>query len=424
MAIDSPVYLTMSENLLQHHVFSMSSSEPFPPDVFRTPGYPFFLALIQGLGMHSFYWTVFWQELIYLACIALFFVQGRPLFGEKIVRIGVIFLLLEPGGLSYPKQLLSETLFLPFVFCSLLAMGAYMHKARWQPLILSACAAGLGAWVRPAIIYLPLVMTVCVLVFTYKEKRVWLQQGVFLLVFMVMISPWLLRNYNQFGQVIISGQTSNMLAGYHVPITWESAKNEPFEEGFAEVKRLVDQAVEQKSKKLGRPLNQVERYQLQQKFALNELLKYPADYALEWLFGILKTMNGGNATEVYRTLNLRVDRLHYFAIQETNFVKKVGIFLLHQDFLFVLMVFLRVLIGIFALLGVVPIYKSKNAFLWLMLLTNFYFICLPGPMGYARFRFPVEVFWFIQAFYGLTFFTEWLQKRKPATELVQEAVEN
>jgi hypothetical protein len=34
-------------------------------------------------------------------------------------------------------------------------------------------------------------------------------------------------------------------------------------------------------------------------------------------------------------------------------------------------------------------------------MANCYFIFLPGPMGYARFRFPVDVFWFVQAYIGL-----------------------
>ena len=100
---DSGYYLRLAEILREHHVFSDSVQAPFHPQIFRTPGYPAFLALLSMLGMQSPYWTVLWQELIYGCYMAAFFYYGKPLFGEKAVKIGLIFLLLEPGGLSTQK---------------------------------------------------------------------------------------------------------------------------------------------------------------------------------------------------------------------------------------------------------------------------------------------------------------------------------
>ena len=59
---------------------------------------------------------------------------------------------------------------------------------------------------------------------------------------------------------------------------------------------------------------------------------------------------------------------------------------------------------LFAFLGVFYVFEKKDRFLWLMMLANFYFICVAGPMGYARFRIPVSGFWFIQACFGAIWF--------------------
>jgi len=127
--LDSGVYIDLAENLLKHHSFALSSLKPdfevqsadvpYGPQIFRTPGYPVFIAAIKFLGMKSPYWIIFWQEIIYLLAVYIFFKYGLMLFDNGTARAGVIFLMLNPGGIAYPKLILSEILFLPFVFLGL-----------------------------------------------------------------------------------------------------------------------------------------------------------------------------------------------------------------------------------------------------------------------------------------------------------------
>jgi hypothetical protein len=95
-----------------------------------------------------------------------------------------------------------------------------------------------------------------------------------------------------------------------------------------------------------------------------------------------------------------VERLRFFDVEALDFKEKVFTFLINQDYFYIFEALLRVLISIFALCGAIWIIVKKDCFLFVMMLASFYFICTPGPMGYARFRFPVEVFWFIQAYFG------------------------
>jgi hypothetical protein len=48
-----------------------------------------------------------------------------------------------------------------------------------------------------------------------------------------------------------------------------------------------------------------------------------------------------------------------------------------------------------------------------MMLASFYFTFIPGPMGYGRFRFPVDHFWFIQACMGFLWLAQLAKKVLP-----------
>ena len=44
---DGPEYVRLADNLARHRVFSRDTSPPYRAELFRTPGYPVFLALLQ-----------------------------------------------------------------------------------------------------------------------------------------------------------------------------------------------------------------------------------------------------------------------------------------------------------------------------------------------------------------------------------------
>lgn len=307
---------------------------------------------------------------------------------------------------------MSETLFLPFFFGGLFAIGYYLRFANWRYLVLSGILMGVAAYIRPTILYFPAVAALILVIFAARNTKRWLHTAVLLVAFTVVISPWLLRNYYYFGKLVMSSSQSVTLA-FHVPFVWESAKDRPFMIGQEMIKAQVKQAVEEKARELQRQLNTAEISELEQQIALIELKKYPWDYFKQWCYGFLKTINGGNLFEVYHSFRYRADRLHFFQIKAPDFKEKVLTFLKNQDYFYILEALLRVLIAFFALCGAVWIVVKKDCFFWVIMLANFYFICVAGPMGLARYRFPVEVFWFIQAYMGFWGMLTLIANRKP-----------
>ena len=339
---DSHLYLQLANNLAEFFEFSRDAQTPFAPEVFRTPGYPAFLAVLRILGMHSAYWAVFWQEIIYLACVLIFFWYGRALFYQNIIRISVLFMLVEPGGLAYPKEIFTEVLFLPWITSGLLAIGYYLRFFKIRYLIFAGLLFGAGAMVRPGVIYLPVVIATVLLVSELKSRKSWWRAGVFLLTFALSLSPWLIRNYYHFGKVFMSGQQSNMLVNFHAPIVLRAAKGWSFEIGYEYMREQVALAEQKKQMQLNRPLSTVEKFELEQRTAFQELAKYPKEYFIQWIYGIVKTMGSAHLLEVYHELRIPVDDLSFQAGAAEGVRGKLFRFLIETDHFYISEVLIRV----------------------------------------------------------------------------------
>jgi 4-amino-4-deoxy-L-arabinose transferase-like glycosyltransferase len=429
---DSGAYIDLAENFLRNHVFAISTPTPdfqvqaldgpYGPEVFRTPGYPAFLILVSFLGMKNLLWAVFWQEIIYVLTVLMFYRYGRKLFSENITRAGVLFLLVDPGGIAYSKYILSETLFMPFLFASLLSFGLYYKYSNWRYLLVAGAAMGIGALIRPVILYFPWIAAATIVFFAWKNKSRWLHAGAMLLSFFLVISPWLIRNYQLSDQYFFSGQPSNMFANYHVPRIWNTKGIRNYWDGQKHIRKIVADARSIEEKQLGHPLNSVEFFKFQKRVAFTELQKYPKTYFTQWVSGSLKAMYVSFAIEIYNIYHAPGTNIPYLEIfpdtlgaEKTDFlgvpitetsgvIFKLIHYLIQVDKLYLFAVVSSVLTMLFAFLGVFYIFEKKDRFLWLMMLANFYFICVAGPMGYARFRVPVNGFWFVQACLGAIWF--------------------
>ncbi|MCK5830391.1 MAG: glycosyltransferase family 39 protein [Methylococcales bacterium] len=408
---DSPIYLTLADNLLNYQIFSKETIAPFEPDFFRTPGYPFLLAILKYLGATNLYWVVFVQELLYCYCAWIFFRFGLPLFGKKITFLGLLFLLLEPAGFTNSKYILSEVLFLPFLYLGLFLIGFYLKKIDWRYLVLSGFLIGLGILVRPALLYISIIICFTLLAFDFRNKQRWLHVGLLFFTISLTISPWVVRNQQYDDGFFFSGQASNMFANYHVPSIWQSTKGIPFLEGQKIISSKVKSTIQQQEQNLGHEISTIEKFRIQQRLALHELSKYPVEYSKNWILGVLNTMLGTQTTNFFQVLKITNTPLIFEEIKNLNSFGEVWEYFASQNIINLFHLILRVTIAGFALIGILAIiFKHKDCFLWIVMLVNLYFMFIPGPMGYGRFRFPVEVFWFVQSCYGLLWVISFLKK--------------
>lgn len=370
--------------------------------------------------------------MIYDLAILIFYKYGSRLFAEQIVKVGVIFLMLDPAGIAYPKLILSETLFLPFVFGSLFAIGLYLQSTNWRYLMFAGFIMGFGALIRPVIFYIPLIAAATLIVFDFYNPKRWFHAAVLLICFGIAISPWVIRNYIVFDHYFFSGQTSNMFGQYHVPRVWNSAGICPYFECGPIFSQMVAEERGLLEQQLQRPINAVEFFNLQQRIAFRELLKFPGIYFTQWISGSMKAMYVPFAVEVYGVFHpqwaeipfielfpdtLAAEKTDIFGLKHStqSIMSNLLHFLIQVDKLYLFILIASVMNMLLAIIGSGYIIKQKDCFLWLMMLMNFYFMFVAGPMGYARFRMPINVFWFVQAWMGgawlLAISSSWLKQR-------------
>jgi 4-amino-4-deoxy-L-arabinose transferase-like glycosyltransferase len=206
---DSQAYHQLAVNLLNDGVFSRSSAASFEPEVFRTPGYPLFLAVIyQFVGIHPLRVIPF-QIVLSLATIYLAYRIAERLLDEKAGLLAAGFLALDPVSLLYSQKLLTETLFAFHLAVSVFFfLGAMKGNRLFGGSVLGSFFLAMATYTRPASYYLGMMVIPAALLLYWLLTKDWKQavQAVLavLLVQAILIGGWQLRNSLQAGSAAFS----------------------------------------------------------------------------------------------------------------------------------------------------------------------------------------------------------------------------
>ena len=207
LGADGGDYVNQAQNMLDGRGFSRSESEPYLPDALHTPLYPATPAATRLL----------FGSLIPLIVIESFLSSLLPVLGILMARLFVqrrsvltalgIFLALEP-------HLIFNTIFFATEGISviLITWGTYELLAlgkteRSRHAILAGIAFGLATLARPITTYLPLFLLPLFLYQGYivsRTRPLLKAFGIFLCMFALLITPWLVRNYIVFDSISMS----------------------------------------------------------------------------------------------------------------------------------------------------------------------------------------------------------------------------
>ncbi len=211
-------YFELSQGILAGHGLSWDSEPPYKPNPLRTPVYPYFIAGILALT-HS-YWAVLALQVL-IGCITpllAFFIAKRITASNMAAAAVGIVMALEPYHVLFSVIFYTETLFI-FLFLSfvLLAMR-YFDQPTGRGAALASAVLGVAILTKATVEYVPLVFIAFIV---WKYRRAWrtalahaaLAGGVVLLI----LAPWMYRNYAVFGVVGISAQPAFNLITYLAP---------------------------------------------------------------------------------------------------------------------------------------------------------------------------------------------------------------
>jgi 4-amino-4-deoxy-L-arabinose transferase-like glycosyltransferase len=416
---DAPEYVQLAGNLASHRIFSRDSQLPFTPELFRTPGYPVLIAPLARLPGQLEVRVIILQVLLSVALAWAVYRLGLEMgSGASVAGLAALLVALSPNLAFLCTKVITETLFTLILALSLLLYNRYKRSWAVHHLVGAGVCAGLLALVRPIAVGFPLVLAGHVLVRAFGPRprpRV-ATALVPLAVAGMVVLPWVYRNGQQTGRYILSTASEHNLYLYNAATVLSSEQNIPLPESRG---LMLAEAQE----RFG-PLDTTDEpglWQAVSMVALRHLMRRPLRTAAVQVAGMVSCLTSPisiNPLLVHSGVSEDMEP-HVFqrALALAIRGRVVSAFRMAWDQRmslagpFALVVVALALVHTLLLLvsGVVAVaVSSGRQYLWL-LPTIVYFTILPGPVGDARFRAPVEPLLALLAALGLS----WVFGRRP-----------
>ncbi len=201
MGPDHIEYDQMAQNFVAGKGFSLSSG----PTTNRPPGVSFLLIPVYFLfGVNYAIVRIMFSLLGALTCIVIYFI-GKKVHDEKLGIFAALLLSIYPMHFYYSQHLYSEV---PWAF--FMSLGVYyalrfQEKNRILDGVLMGSLICLSSYIRPvAIFYLP-IYTLWGLSFAVVREPMRYLKWMLLpsVVFIVLILPWMIRNYRLTGHMSV-----------------------------------------------------------------------------------------------------------------------------------------------------------------------------------------------------------------------------
>lgn len=402
-------YFNISQNILQGNGFSSESVAPFTQNSFRVPLQPLFLA--WSAGFVGSYWLPLVLTLLMSCFIPLIGMRfARRLSSSRAVVLGTgIFLALEPVSILHSILFYSEPLFMLFLFLSLYYLFNYFEHKNFVHLILSSALLGLATLTRPTTEYLPIIIAVIIVweARTHLTKKVWIQTGAYLLVFFLVLAPWLYRNKVQFGIFALTPQTGVNLYANLLPSVLSIENGTSFD---VEYTKLQAQGVS------GPNETDVAEAQSYTNRVIPFLLEHPLSLALTAGAVEISFFTHDGVLNVLKLLNVRPDislgtpALFLLLHDPLKLLWFVGHYLQSPIVLVLLMRIVWIIVTLCFFVGAVRYIKKEGltppAVTMLTVITYMALTTIiVGLTVNARYRLPVEAFIIPFALYGFMYLT-------------------
>lgn len=208
----------LAVGLLERGEFSDGSNSK--PNAYRTPLFPLLIAFTYSLVGYKV-WVVILIQIVLDALVAAFLFSVLRLFFQPAVSFfSAMIYALDPAAIYYSNILMSDTFFTFLCAAGLYTMARVLTASSAKDLttftILAGMMFGLAALTRAFAVYIPIIV-VAILILRLKSMNMYFRySAVFLLMFFITISPWLVRNYITFRQVAFSNMSDNSLLVLYV----------------------------------------------------------------------------------------------------------------------------------------------------------------------------------------------------------------
>ena len=404
---DSASYLSTAKSLSADGTFRTDGR----PELFRTPGYPAFLAACGATGPWGYGIAQAFQVLLDVLLVYLTYVLGVWLISESVGLWAAAFQAVSFVAALGSLLILSDSLFAFLMTTALLLLVRHLRRGTWWPVALAAVVTAAAAYVRPVgFIFVP----IAVLVLLARRGRL-ANAGGFALVFAVLVIPWCIRNY------VVAGYAGFSSVGEHNLLYYEATGVTAKVRGVStlEAREDLDSLFRQRRAALNIPANSAEAARLQGRMGREIVLSHPGTWLVvhvktsvnsllpagTGLLEILGITSGSHGTlSVLHTEGIWSAVKHYFSF---------GPGLAAVLWIVPELVLLAVRYLACLAYAVRQLWRQKlnwGAAGWLVVLTILAFVLVAGPAAVPRFRAPVEPLVNLGAAAGLV----WLARRRSA----------
>lgn len=191
---DTAGYLTAAEQLVRTARFGTAEQ----PEIVRTPGYPLLLAVGVAIG-HVDAVTIALQIALGGLTVWLVYAAALTMFERReIALVSAWFCACEPLSVLYTSKLLSETLFTALISAAMWLLAKDTRRPAWLALLAAAIVVAAAAFVRPIAYFLPGWLAMLLFLAGWRSQSWWRSLGrsaVFLIVAMLPLAAWQVRNY-------------------------------------------------------------------------------------------------------------------------------------------------------------------------------------------------------------------------------------
>lgn len=415
---DSRMYVSLSDGIMRFGKF-VYPDRPDVPETERMPGYPVFIASIRYLLPGGLLSVSAVQILIgSITCVLIYILGEMVLKGAGF--LSGILAVINTGLITYSIFILNDGLFLFFFLLIIILVLKFFKKPTYVLSILIGLLSGLCSYIRPVVIYFPAFVSLIMLFYLItsshiKKIEAYLKSITIVAVFLITICPWMIRNYMNYGKFSLQSQAGEHMLQYIVPFVWQYSKGIPFIEGMKRANEIFDEKI--KSQGIANDKSDpFEISDLRVKTALEILKNEPKTAIIKaWVYGMIKNLFAPSIIDLSYLLDIK--RPHFFYTKGKTLIERAWNFISSMKGVFSWALVGSILVLLISrfiqLLGLFHIFKFK---VWegiFFLITIGYFLLISGPVGYAKYRLPIEPILIILTVIGIrSLFFNIYQKRK------------
>ena len=185
----------VGQNLAAGHGFTASPRPPYVPGVYRSPGYPAFLAVVYKVAGHSFRAVYITQAIIDAFTAVLIALVALLVSGTRAMFLTGFAYALYPYPAVFCGELTQDILLVFSVTLALLLAIRARDGGRVLQFLTLGIAVGAAAIVKPFLVLFLLICAVVLASATYNRKRRVVGIALMTTAMAVTISPWMIRNY-------------------------------------------------------------------------------------------------------------------------------------------------------------------------------------------------------------------------------------